>query len=507
MDQFEEKKWFVFLGDHHEGPFSISEIQPKIEQKQIGSSHFVWAEGMPDWVPMHEVEAFSALKTARPDEATSLPEPAPNPAMIFEEPKLDAAALPELRDINVLEPDFTRTSELEIPKKSDATAPPRVGVILKLLLIILGVGALAFGGKLALDRSDSWLEKLRPSLNDQIISIIENHPSIASLISPLPHLSGVSAEDFESLKAAAASSLNSNPPSIAVAVSKENPNSPVFYVASNLPDGTRFDILIEGVRETLVTKLVSDTKLSVVLDHRLAVSKPLMMDGKPLPQGEYRVSATEAQEIQGAQLQPPAVRDLLAKLQPLNAEKTEHLPAGIKLLSRKGYFLGGAKDAAYNQKLREFHEGLKQKARMELEELRLFLIQLEAQLNTTVAQFNMYRKTKSPTKKKNWFPFDEFWRKQQTPLSDMIKKWSPEGLSNDYVYGPMYLSAQQAMQAVQKLHELQKDYFDKKLDEKAVDIQVGETQAAAQGMILGLKTKIDEIEKAAPPANGLPAGI
>src|SRR5277367_4215438 len=101
MDQFEEKKWFVFLGDHHEGPFSILEIQPKLEKKQIGTSHFVWAEGMPDWVPIHEIEAFAKLKTksGKTQEIPSTKEPAPNPALVFEEPKFDASALSKTFEI------------------------------------------------------------------------------------------------------------------------------------------------------------------------------------------------------------------------------------------------------------------------------------------------------------------------------------------------------------------------------------------------------------------------
>lgn len=504
MDQIEEKKWFVFMGDRHEGPFSVSEIRPKLELRQIGSSHFVWAEGMADWAPISEVEAFSRLKIKdeeKSDEIALQPEPPTNPALVFDEPKLDAGALPQLQDLNTAEPEMTRTSGIEVPPEVLAAKNVKKLPILTLSLIIIGLGCLAGVGKLVLDRSDGWLEKIRPALNDQIISLIENHPSIASLVSPLPHLSGVSSEDFELLKAAAATSLATGGPSVAVGISKENMNSPVLYLASNLPDGARFDIYIEGVPETLVSQLSVSLKIGVVLDHRLAVSKPVLLDGKPLIRGEYRVYAVESET------QPESVKAILSKMQPLNAEKTDKLPTGIKLLARKGYFLGGLKDAAYNQKLHEYHEGLKQKARLEIEELKQFVTQLEGQMNTTVAQFSMFRKTKVAAKKKNWFAFADFWKNQQAPLNDTINKWSSDTSKADYVYSQLYVTAQQAGQAVQKLHDLQKDYFDKKLDERAVDIQVGESQSVAQGIIFGLKTKMDEIEKATPPVNGLPAGI
>jgi hypothetical protein len=38
MDGFSEKKWFVYMGDHHEGPFSLDEIQGKLRQAEVSAS-------------------------------------------------------------------------------------------------------------------------------------------------------------------------------------------------------------------------------------------------------------------------------------------------------------------------------------------------------------------------------------------------------------------------------------------------------------------------------------
>jgi hypothetical protein len=64
MDGFKEKKWFVYLVDHHEGPFSLEEIQGRLSQGQLSGTSYVWADGMADWKMMTEVEMFdSILKT------------------------------------------------------------------------------------------------------------------------------------------------------------------------------------------------------------------------------------------------------------------------------------------------------------------------------------------------------------------------------------------------------------------------------------------------------------
>src|SRR4051812_6215463 len=80
MDGFNEKKWFVYLGDHHEGPLSLSEIQSKMAQGQVTASNYVWAEGMPDWKIMTDVSAFESLRQPPPAPvAPSQPSIEPSP--------------------------------------------------------------------------------------------------------------------------------------------------------------------------------------------------------------------------------------------------------------------------------------------------------------------------------------------------------------------------------------------------------------------------------------------
>mgnify|MGYP000882217653 FL=1 len=54
----EEKKWFLYVVDHHEGPFSLSEIQSLVKKGDAKSSSYVWREGFEDWMMMSEVSEF-----------------------------------------------------------------------------------------------------------------------------------------------------------------------------------------------------------------------------------------------------------------------------------------------------------------------------------------------------------------------------------------------------------------------------------------------------------------
>lgn len=54
----EEKEWFLYVVDHHEGPFSIEEIQKLVKGGEALASSYVWKEGYEDWVMMSDATEF-----------------------------------------------------------------------------------------------------------------------------------------------------------------------------------------------------------------------------------------------------------------------------------------------------------------------------------------------------------------------------------------------------------------------------------------------------------------
>ncbi len=74
MENITEKKWFVYMGDHHEGPFSVGDIKTKVTTGAVTEGHYVWAEGMADWKVMTEIGDFrSVLGTAPPPKTPTGP--------------------------------------------------------------------------------------------------------------------------------------------------------------------------------------------------------------------------------------------------------------------------------------------------------------------------------------------------------------------------------------------------------------------------------------------------
>jgi hypothetical protein len=53
-----EKQWFLYVVDHHEGPFSLDEIKKLIKKEEARPTSYVWREGLDDWMMVSDVEEF-----------------------------------------------------------------------------------------------------------------------------------------------------------------------------------------------------------------------------------------------------------------------------------------------------------------------------------------------------------------------------------------------------------------------------------------------------------------
>ena len=61
MENVTDKKWFLYLSDHQEGPFSFQEIESKYIHNQVSERTFVWGRGMDNWKTLTEIDDFSRL--------------------------------------------------------------------------------------------------------------------------------------------------------------------------------------------------------------------------------------------------------------------------------------------------------------------------------------------------------------------------------------------------------------------------------------------------------------
>jgi hypothetical protein len=51
----DQKIWFIYLTDHHEGPFTAAEIADKAKAGLVSGQSLAWKDGMPEWVPAETI--------------------------------------------------------------------------------------------------------------------------------------------------------------------------------------------------------------------------------------------------------------------------------------------------------------------------------------------------------------------------------------------------------------------------------------------------------------------
>jgi hypothetical protein len=153
------------------------------------------------------------------------------------------------------------------------------------------------------------------------------------------------------------------------------------------------------------------------------------------------------------------------------------------------------------------------RATEELHEIHQFTDTLQSQLDSTVRKFSELTSTskglpipgKIPaTKLKAWEAFDKGWMQLSGSLDQSFAKWTPESVQHDYFYGVLYQLTQQAGQAIDLVHKMQQLYFVPTSDRNQVNGQLAQAGALAQSTVSNLRMKLEQAEKLAPTANGMP---
>lgn len=533
-----EKKWFIYVQDHHEGPFTVDEIWNGIDGGRFAKTGFVWADGMKDWVALATLPDFErsappppAMETppvsnwqvesptgttevnvesnGTPIAAAAVVEVAPKPEPILESRSPEPIREPSMnvspRDV----PDRTKTSIIEIADLEKSTEPnilrpavlgsasatrpstqgpgekaPIITPRMKPFLYAVGVVFVILG-----------LQKtgiLRP-IEDRILG----------MMSTLPELNDVNSEDYEELKKAAKAPISSGP-QVAIALSKADPLSPIFYVVTNLPDGARFEIYVEGVPHRLLNTLSYSGKLDVTTGKRLAKSLPLRYpDGKPIPRGEYMVYVMEAPIGQ-----PDLVYKELLPLAPVQRNLPNQLPQDRRLVFSKKIFFG-AKDSTYEARLKEFHDGLITRAKNEAADLSMASVTLESQALVLVSTYDRLKKQPiGPKQKQVWNAMNSTWTPVEGQLVQKYSGMSPEQIKEGFFHHNLVSEFLAVERILSELHSVQEKLFTTPSTAGSLDARVAELQAQFESRRTTLKKAIDSaVATPANPETGLPLAV
>lgn len=59
-------RWFVMVDEDQEGPLTLVEVRRRVLDGDVDADTWVWADGMPDWMPAGDVPALTPPDDAAP---------------------------------------------------------------------------------------------------------------------------------------------------------------------------------------------------------------------------------------------------------------------------------------------------------------------------------------------------------------------------------------------------------------------------------------------------------
>ncbi len=517
-----EKKWFIYVQDHHEGPFTVDEIQSGISEGRFEKTGFVWADGMKDWLPMGQLPDF-APPAAAP--VQPMIEEIAVASPVTEEPSFSATVTPveAETDTSPAEPVVerpvrgsdriagTNTTIVEVGElRGETDSQPHI-----IRPAVLGAGAATRPSTQAPgEKTPFFTPRMKPIfLAFAILGVLFGvqkagllkrfEDRVSAIFSTLPPLPDVAPEDYEALKKVAKSSP-SDGPQVSLALSKADALSPIFYVATNLPDGARFEIYIEGVSHRILNTLAYSGKLDVTTQKRLAKSQPLRYaDGKPIPRGEYVVYVMEAPVGQ-----PDLVYKELVQLAPIARNLPYHLPQERRLVYSKQIFFG-SKDATYEQRLKEFHDTLVAKAKSETMELGQALSTLESQAEVSMAAYDrLKRQPIGPKQKQAWNDINRTWRPIQAQIVQRYAGQSIEKVKEEYFHANLVSEFIVIEKIVSDLHSAQEKLFTTSANVSLLEAEVTDLRTQFETRKTAFKSAIETaLANPSDATTGLPVKV
>jgi hypothetical protein len=248
-----EKKWFVYLRNQQEGPFSLEEIESKLKSAQISTATYLWADGMPDWAPLH----------------TALP------GMMGLEMDLKSAPQP---------PQPIRPAPAVTTRKRSLNF--KVLGFLALIAASLVVSAMTLPG--ARTQSLRIISLTAKAAAPYIAQFATSNAALLELVSDIPSLPDIDAAGLSLLRKTSLTQYEKNPATLVI-VPVIGSSNHTFYFGSGLPNGTRIEMRFSGIPETLLGSLEASAVLQAEIKNHLARVDLLT----PLPAGSYRVSVTQ----------------------------------------------------------------------------------------------------------------------------------------------------------------------------------------------------------------------
>ncbi len=500
----EEKQWFLYVVDHHEGPYSIEEIQKILKKGEARTTSYVWREGLEDWLMLSDLPEFGGTPGGEGHgEPVFVVESGPkvsvgdikasdavfclNSKRVFSGPHslktlirkvneeeaslkdtvwkegwssfVPLEQIPELtKEIKggILNPDLAKATgkkkvfSLGLSTKGMSVPTLKFWKSRLFLALVFVVIPLALYQALSkgmipgvsmplpplpidaiFDGAINAGSKL-PRLMAPVVDVFQDHMPefIQEWASPITNIENVPLEKMKELRQTARTSLEQGV-AIGTAVAVGDEINPIFHVVTNMPDGVLLTMELRGKAGTLLNATsFSKTLFAEVLNHYSKTAVVYADAGKPVPRGDYMLLIYEADK------QSPEAAQFIASLP---AKKASSLtPPGKKIFQIETYFLGGKKDALYQQKLAEFNAKLVGRRSTEVSELQQVISAIESNIVEDSSKATTLSAVRNAGQRMAlWKQHEGRMVKLAGQLRGLVDK-PKEQLEKEYLLGPLY---------------------------------------------------------------------
>jgi hypothetical protein len=322
-------------------------------------------------------------------------------------------------------------------------------------------------------------------------------PMIYKFISPIPAIPDVSPADYEKLKEAAKGDPNIDGAMVAIVPALSEVTQPYFFIATNLPSGTFFEVYFKGVEGTLIGAFHHQSFVRVETREKVGRTAIIRLQDSPLPRGQYLVAVVESLN------QPEEINSQIKSFVPSSSKLPDNVPDGRKVTALETFYIGGPKNDEYKERLAQFHSQVREKASSEVTEVKQLMETMAAHSKSLLESGGSALRTGGRR-----FAFERFlknWEPMHLQIYQTTQGWTPTSMDQNHYYTKLYVRAKDYAEYIHQVVQLFKEASQNpRLDLQSVPTLIEENRGQFDRIQKLFESDLQKYEESLKSGTGLP---
>lgn len=446
----EDTLWFVFHDDRQLGPFATSDLAKRINHGELPESIHVWAQGFDDWKPIANVPGFDSYR-------------------------LDVQSIEAAEAVDKLNQGFEMADadfiSAEAQKKQEATEIATWNQ--RQSVATQAVSEKTVDAYVDADddnRIISWISKHRFLTAAATLTLLVASTFTFQALTGSRGLNRqeLSPDDFHNLKASILESLTFSGPTASIAVATASVAAPQFVIGTNLKDGSKITVKIDGVPESMVGRFYYSMKTTVAVKNGVAKTGRLRESSKEtgtfLP-GLYKVTLFS------------------------EVDQT--------VLHQRTFFLGAIGNGDFDTSLKQYHEQLREQAAAEILEARQLTDTISKVLNESNSWFSSVEKRlggmSKSSRTKTWDAQNSKFQALDVQMASIEAQWKSAATANHIYHFELFSKISTLLQHIRSVNQTQGEILLGASDVQDATRRLAETNYQARLAVDGITKYLNSI--------------